>query len=194
MLGEAGGPFINVDKLDLRKYAARPALARVLLDYILYHDHNPRKALELASLATVNANYEDWWWKERLGKCYYMLGLFREAEKQFASSIKSQPMVVTHLQLAKIALRLDQPKKALELYQQGCERFGSDTSLMVGIARVYEAINDSNKAIAQFKKVLSVDASNVEAIASLAAHHFYSYAILLEATQPPSLPEAPPHP
>jgi hypothetical protein len=41
-------------------------------------------------------------WKERLGKCYYMLGLFREAEKQFASAIRTQPMVVSHLQLAKV--------------------------------------------------------------------------------------------
>lgn len=107
MLSEAGGPFINVDRLDLRKYAARPALAKALFEYVLYHDHNPRKALELAALATVAANYEDWWWKERLGKCYYMLGLYREAEKQFASAIKTQPMVVAHLELAKVALRLD---------------------------------------------------------------------------------------
>eukprot|EP00966_Prymnesium_polylepis_P215880 4998100-Prymnesium_polylepis.1 len=28
MLSEAGGPFINADRLDLRKYAARPALAK----------------------------------------------------------------------------------------------------------------------------------------------------------------------
>ena len=28
MVAEAGGPFINVDRLDLRKYASRPALAR----------------------------------------------------------------------------------------------------------------------------------------------------------------------
>lgn len=58
----------------------------MLFDYILFHDHNPTKALELANHATQVAQYEDWWWKERLGKCYYMLGLFREAEKQFASS------------------------------------------------------------------------------------------------------------
>ena len=64
------------------------------------------QALELASLATVSANYEDWWWKERLGKCYYMLGLYRDAEKQFASSLKSQPMILTHLQLAKVQAHL----------------------------------------------------------------------------------------
>ena len=45
---------------------------------------------------------------------------------------------------------------------------------MLGIARVYEALNEPAKSIAQFKKVLAVDASNVEGIASLAAHHFYS--------------------
>ena len=107
MLSEAGGPFINVDRLDLRKYAARPALAKALFEYVLYHDHNPRKALELAALATVAANYEDWSWKERLGKCYYMLGLYREAEKQFASSIKTQPMVRLRLRLRlRLTLRL----------------------------------------------------------------------------------------
>lgn len=93
MLSDNGGPFIRVERLDLKKYAARPELAKVLFDYILYHDHNPRKALELATHATQLANFEDWWWKERLGKCYYMLGLFRDAEKQFASAIKTQPMV-----------------------------------------------------------------------------------------------------
>lgn len=174
MLSESGGPFIRVDRLDLKKYASRPELAKVLFDYILYHDHNPRKALELASYATANAQFEDWWWKERLGKCYYMLGLFREAEKQFASAVKTQPMVVSHLQLAKVALRLDQPKSALDIYKRACEKFPSDTSLMLGIARVHDALNDQQLAVAQYKKVLQVDPSNTEAIACLAANHFYS--------------------
>jgi hypothetical protein len=43
----------------------------------------------------VAADYQDWWWKERLGKGYYMLGLFRDAEKQFKSSQKSQNMITT---------------------------------------------------------------------------------------------------
>lgn len=52
LAAEPGGPFINADRLDLRKYAARPNLARVLCDYIVYVDHNMRKALELAAAAT----------------------------------------------------------------------------------------------------------------------------------------------
>eukprot|EP00955_Chlamydomonas_euryale_P009778 104798-Chlamydomonas_euryale.AAC.1 len=43
MLSEPGGPFVNVERLDLRKYAVRPALARVLCDYIIYNDHNMKK-------------------------------------------------------------------------------------------------------------------------------------------------------
>jgi len=44
----------------------------------------------------------------------------------------------------------------------------------VGIARVHEALGDAAKAAAQYKKVLTHDASNVEAIACMAANHFYS--------------------
>eukprot|EP01048_Picozoa_sp_COSAG05_P017168 COSAG05_NODE_2306_length_3249_cov_2.568889_2_plen_96_part_00 len=46
------GPFINIDRLDLKKYAQRPALAKVLCDYVIYQLHNPRKGLELCALAT----------------------------------------------------------------------------------------------------------------------------------------------
>lgn len=39
MLSQAGGPFIDIDRLDLRKYAHRPLLAKALLDYMLYCEH-----------------------------------------------------------------------------------------------------------------------------------------------------------
>ena len=35
MLSESGGPFIRVDRLDLKKYASRPELAKVLFDFLL---------------------------------------------------------------------------------------------------------------------------------------------------------------
>ena len=123
ILAEPGGPFINVDKLDLRKYAQRPALARVLCDYILHHDRNPKKAVELASLATVNAGFDDWWWKHRLGKGYYQLGLLRDAEKQFKSSIADMPTIDATLQLANVYIRLDQPASAMRVYRAGRRSF-----------------------------------------------------------------------
>ena len=51
---------------------------------------------------------------------------------------------------------------------QACEKFPLDTSLMLGIARVHDALNEQAQAIAMYKKVLQLDASNVEAIACLA--------------------------
>ena len=54
MASDKDGPFINLDKLDLRKYALRPNLARVLCDYMLYHEHQPKKALELCAHANAS--------------------------------------------------------------------------------------------------------------------------------------------
>lgn len=51
ILTQAGGPFINVNRLDLAKYAARPHLSRVLCDYMLYFEHNTKKAMELCNHA-----------------------------------------------------------------------------------------------------------------------------------------------
>ncbi len=117
--------FINLDSLDFKKYVKRPALAKVcapfhiylyfssdfvfsdsivqvfpglqlLCDYIFYFEHNPKKALELCSEGTVSSDFKDWWWKARLGKAYYQLGMYRDAEKQFKSALRQQEMVLTY--------------------------------------------------------------------------------------------------
>lgn len=169
-----GANFINVDRLDFKKYAKRPGLAKVLLDFILYHDHNPKKGLELASEATQASEYKDWWWKARLGKCYYQLGMFRDAERQFNSAQRQQNMITTSLELGKIYLRLDQPNTALDNYQKALEQHEGDTALLLGHARVYDALNDLDKGVSFYKQVLKYDSSNAEAMACLASHHFYS--------------------
>lgn len=92
MRSDPGGVFINVDRLDMNKYARRPTLAKALCDYLIYHEHNPRKAMELAAKATQVCEFKDWWWKARLGKCYYQLGLYRDAEKQYKSALRQQPI------------------------------------------------------------------------------------------------------
>lgn len=174
MLAEPGGPFIQVEKLDLRKYAARPLLARVLCDYIIYTDHNFKRALELCALATQAQEFQDWWWKSRLGKCYYQLGLLRDAEKQFKSALKNQEMISSSCELAKIYIRLDQPNTALEVYNEALGAHPGDAQLLLCIARMYDALNDMERGVQYYKNVLFQDASNVEAIACLASYHFYT--------------------
>jgi tetratricopeptide repeat protein 8 len=174
MLSHKGGPFIDVARLDFRKYARRPELAKALCDYLLYHDVNPRKAAELAAQATVVMGYTDWFWKSRLGKCYYQLGMIRDAEQQFRSAIGHQPVLECFLELGKVYLRLDQPASALDAYVRGTEACPGDTSLMLAVARTQELLANTDLALSAFKRVLHYDASSPEAIASMAAHHFYS--------------------
>lgn len=174
MRSEPGGVFINVDRLDLKKYAYRPTIAKCLCDYLLYVEHNPRKALELAAEATRASEFKDWWWKARLGKCYYQLGMYRDAERQFKSALKHENMVVATLELCKVYVKLDQPNTAVEHYQKAVEVHPGDVMLLTGIARIHAMLDDMDRSIAVYKKVLMLDASNVEAMASLASNHFYT--------------------
>lgn len=173
MVAEQGGPFLNVERLDLRKYAARPTLARALCDYLVYNDHNMAKAMELCAHATVQQGFEDWWWKARLGKCYYQLGLLRDAEKQFTSSLRDAPVVSTALELGKVFTRMDQPQRALVLFRSSLERHPGDPSLLLGIARIEDQLGNTEAAMDAYRRVLDMDSSNVEALASLAAQAFY---------------------
>lgn len=45
---------------------------------------------------------------------------------------------------------------------------------MAGSARIFEGIGEAAKSVAVYKQLLVLDATNVEAIASIAAHHFYT--------------------
>ncbi|CAK0808900.1 unnamed protein product [Prorocentrum cordatum] len=174
MQHDDGGEFVRLDALDLKKYAQRPAIAKALCDYMLYYAHNPRKALELASEATQASDFNDWWWKARLGKAYYQLGLLRDAEKQLKSALRDQDIVTTHLELCKIYLKLDQPNTALDQYTRASEKWTGDTHLLVGIARTWDMLNALLRGVQFYKKVLHYDSVNVEAIACLASHHFYT--------------------
>lgn len=53
-------------------------------------------------------------------------------------------------------------------------KFSVEPRFLLGIARIYDALNDPNNAIEYYKKVLALDSSNVESIACLGAHFFYS--------------------
>ncbi|KAF1677016.1 Tetratricopeptide repeat protein 8, partial [Pygoscelis papua] len=174
MLTNPDGPFINLSRLNLAKYAQKPKLAKALFEYIFHHENDVKNALDLAAIATEHAQFKDWWWKVQIGKCYYRLGLYREAEKQFKSALKQQDMVDTILYLAKVYVRLDQPVTALNLFKQGLDRFPGEVTLICGIARIYEEMNNISSAAEYYKDVLKQDNTHVEAIACIGSNHFYS--------------------
>lgn len=168
------GALVDVEKLNIKKYARRQGIAMVLTDYLLYVEHNTRKALELCAEATKANDYKDWWWKARLGKCYFKLGLLRDAEKQLRSSLKAQPIINTYLELCNVYLRLDLPNTAIDLLTEASELFTAEPRLLLGLARIQDMLNAPDQAITLYKRVLVLDAGNIESIASLGAHYFYA--------------------
>lgn len=173
-LVQDGEQFINLDRFDFNKYAQRPALAKVLMDYILYCEHTPKRALDLGSACTVAAAFKDWWWKARLAKAYYQLGMLRDAEKQFKSALVLHRGITLYLELAKVYIKLDQPLVALATYTKGLESFPLDTTLLTGVARIHEGLGQMDKSQDTYRQVLALDPSSVEAIACLASTYFYN--------------------
>ena len=136
--------FINLSRLNFSKYADQPSLAKPLFEYIFYHENDIRNGLQLASLATESCQFNDWWWKIQLGKCYYRLGLFRDAEKQYMSALKQHVNIDIYLYLTKIYIKLDQPLNAISKLKEANEKFAYETSVLQGIARIYE-VSDFGK-------------------------------------------------
>jgi tetratricopeptide repeat protein 8 len=87
MLSTPDGPFIQVGRLNLPKYAQNSAIAPALFEHLFHHANDIRtvginhrqnlisvliiQALQLATLANENAQNKDWWWLVQLGKCYH---------------------------------------------------------------------------------------------------------------------------
>lgn len=98
----AGDQFIVPDQLNMARFAQKPVLAKALCDFLLYVARYPKKAIELCAEATQVSAFKDWWWKARLGKCYFQLNLLEDAKKQFSSALRDQDIVEVHLELAKV--------------------------------------------------------------------------------------------
>ncbi|RXG68449.1 Tetratricopeptide repeat protein 8 [Armadillidium vulgare] len=144
----------GISGLNVSKYAAQPTVAKALFEYIYYHENDIRHALDLAAQATQAVQFKDWWWKIQLARCYYKLGLYRDAEKQVRSSLQQHSHINSYLLLGRISVRLDQPLAALEVYKSG--------------------LHDLQRAVKIYKDVLIYDATNVESIACIATNHFYT--------------------
>lgn len=175
MLSQQDGPFINLARLNLAKYALIPTLAKPLFEYIMYHENNIRIALDLAAKSSEACQFNDWWWKVQLGKCYYKIGLLRDAEKQFRSALKHPDVHVDgFLWLGKVYIRLDQPLAALDAYTLGLNKYPGETYLITYAARIHEGLNQMDDTVKLYKDVLHFDAINIEAIACIAMNYFYN--------------------
>lgn len=106
MYSQKEGPFIQVSRLNIAKYAKNQVLAKPLFEYLFYHEGDVRNAMELAVQATQFVEFQDWWWKVQLSKCYIALNLIRDAEQQLRSALKQHYHVETFIRLTRIYLRM----------------------------------------------------------------------------------------
>ncbi|XP_045473974.1 tetratricopeptide repeat protein 8 [Harmonia axyridis] len=174
MLSQKDGPFIQVSRLNISKYASNTCLSKPLFEYLFYCEGDVRNAMELAVQATQYCEFKDWWWKVQLAKCYVILSLPREAEEQLRSALKQQHHVETFIRLSRIYTRLDQPLSALEICNAGLEVFPNDVSLLVEMARLYESLDNSAMSIKLYRSAVIEDAMNTESIACIGMYHFYN--------------------
>ena len=163
----------DVTSINIATFARNPFLSRILVDYLLHRLRDPAHAVSLAAECTKVHGFDDWVWKNRLGRAYYLLGLLPEAEAQFRSSIATRPNIESRLELAKLFIRLDQPVKALSELSEGIEQFPNELSFLLAQARLTDLLGDSIKARELWRSVLKMDQANIEAIASIGAVTFY---------------------
>ncbi|KAJ8600068.1 hypothetical protein CTAYLR_001872 [Chrysophaeum taylorii] len=179
-LGTASGAsqaldgLFNRGRVDATTMAKNQAAAKVGCDYLLRHERNPTAALDLCTAALLEETRTSWWWKYRQGRCYYQLGLYRDAENALSASIREQRMVPAVLELAKVYLRLDQPTAALAVLHAALAESPDNVRLTMWVARVHELVRSVELSVGTYKKVVELDASHVEGLACLAASNFYA--------------------
>ncbi|KAI3378136.1 hypothetical protein SNEBB_007081 [Seison nebaliae] len=174
MISSPDSPFINASRLNYHKYSTDETIGKSLFLYLFHHDNDFRNALQLAALASEYKKFKDWWWKLQLGKCYFRLGMVKEAQRQFESSLKQQTMIETILLLGKLYIYIDQPLKAIEIYTDGLKNHEKQPILLTHLGRIYESLNNTSKFIETYGLVLNVDMSNIEAMTCIANHYFYN--------------------
>ncbi|XP_060529175.1 tetratricopeptide repeat protein 8 isoform X2 [Cylas formicarius] len=174
MLTQKDGPFIQISRLNLAKYAKNKSLNKALFEYLYYHEGDIRNARELAVLATQACEYKDWWWKVQLAKCYVAMNMIRDAEQQIRSAVRQHHNIESFIRLVRVYLRLDQPLSAIEICKSGLEVFPNDVSITTEMARLYEVLGDSKSSVKYYRSIVIEDAMNTEAIASIGMYHFYN--------------------
>jgi tetratricopeptide repeat protein 8 len=163
----------DVTSINVSTFAKNPFLSRIFVDYLIHRLRDPIRAVALAAECTTQHGFGDWWWKNRLGRAYYLLGLYADAEAQFRSAVATNPNVDSRLELAKLYIRIDQPTRAVDELESGHAQFPLESRFPLGLARVCDLMGNSARARETWKQVLERDQASVEAVASLGASTYY---------------------
>ncbi|XP_068632664.1 tetratricopeptide repeat protein 8 [Battus philenor] len=192
----AGGPAFNAP-ISLRflsnKEVAFKPVAKILFEYVFYCEADTRKAIDVAFQMLKTDNTIDWWWNYSLSRCYYTLGMYRQADDCLRKALKQNKHICIYLRLIAMYIALDQPIAALDVCKQGLSVFHAYIPLLMEQAKIIEQMGNSAAAVKNYRMVALQDPSNTEAIANIAMYNFYNdqpeiamrYYRRLLATSPP---------
>jgi len=62
---------------------------------------------------------------------------------------------------------------AIDIFAKALDRHPHEIGYIIGLARIYDTLNESAKAVDYYKRALMYESSNLESVASIAAYHFY---------------------
>lgn len=124
-------------------------------------------------LATEANNYEDPWWKLALGRCYYHLSCYKEAEKQLLSSVRHNNSIESYLYLSRIYEKQDNVDKSIRILEEACAVHPYEPKIQIAIGRIYDQLHNLEKSHEYYKKALGIENCNVEAVANIASFYFY---------------------
>ncbi|KAJ2942648.1 hypothetical protein O0L34_g2117 [Tuta absoluta] len=173
-----GAPFTAGTPISLRFLSKDdkhfvPA-AKTMFEYVFYCEGDVRKAMDVASQAQKADDTTDWWWNFSLARCYYTLGMYRNAEDCLRQALKMHKHISIYLRLVAMYVGINQPLSALEVCKQGLSVFHEYTPLLIEQARIHDQMGNSSLALKEYRKVALEDPSNMEAIACIAMHNFYN--------------------
>ncbi|GAB0089111.1 tetratricopeptide repeat protein 8 [Sergentomyia squamirostris] len=171
---DPAGPLVDVARLNPNLFAAKKTVTPVLFSYLYYHEGDVRKALELCDAATSERNRpSDWWWNMQKGRCLLTLGNPRKAEQFLRTSLSHSAHPDVVLLLARVYLKIDQPIAALEVCRAALDKLPGEVSLLTQQARILELVGNLSVSVRMYRLVAQYDATNSEALACIAVHHFY---------------------
>ncbi|ETO31323.1 hypothetical protein RFI_05795 [Reticulomyxa filosa] len=157
------------------------SISKAFFNYVYYVLKDYKAGLDIASEWTQKEKFEDWFWKMKLGQCYYKMQMYREAEKQLQSVLKhnNNPCMDSYLYLGKVYQRLDQPNKATQLYSKAfaLPHLRHEKHLLLAHARVEEQLqcNPQTYVMTIYKSILRLQPCCIEPLACLATHYFYDH-------------------
>lgn len=173
-LGDPTSDLFQSSKLNPRKFADQDSVAKLLFQFLYYHEGDIRKALELCeAVAEHKKKLTTWWWNTQRGRCHITIGKPRDAEIFLKQSFIQFPHPDTALLLARVYVRIDQPLAALETLDAALEKLPNDVGILTQQGRIFELMDNLQASARMYRHIAQLEPVNVEALASIAVHHFY---------------------